>query len=89
MTARLMVIAAVTLSFGTLAGAAAPIAPSAGTNHAPSRPADIVLASAEAPRVPDQAEAEAQPPAAPVHRARVARVTTCRCGDTTAPTSEE
>jgi hypothetical protein len=87
MTARLMVIAVATLSLSAFAGAAAPNAVPADTNRAPSRPADLVLASAEAVHAPDQVQA--QPQAAPVKRVRVARVTTCRCGDPAAPTSEE
>lgn len=79
MTARLMVTAAVMLSLSAFARAAAPTAAPADKNHAPSCQADIVLASAETAHAPDQAEAERT---APPVRKRVARVTTCRCGDT-------
>jgi len=50
------------------------------------RPAEVVLASAERPRA---TTAENQPNAVPAKR-RVARVTTCRCGDPqTEPDSQE
>lgn len=89
MTARMMLIAAATLGLSALAGAAAPNGARADPSRAPSRPADMVLASAETVPVPDQAQPQAQPPAAPAKRVRVARVTTCRCGDPAAPATGE
>ena len=87
MTARLMVIAVATLSLSAFAGAAAPTSAPADKNHAPSRQADIVLASAETAHPADQAETQRT---APPVRKRVARVTTCRCGDTVpAETSDD
>jgi hypothetical protein len=83
----MMLIAAATLSLSALAGAAAPNAAPGDANRAPSRPADMVLAAAETVRAP--VDAQAQPPAAPVKKVRVARVTTCRCGDQVPQTTEE
>jgi hypothetical protein len=78
MHARLMVIAAATLTMGTSA-----IAEPAKTRepHAAqpaSPPAQVVLASADQIREPSPNAEQATPP---VKRPRVARVTTCRCGD--------
>jgi hypothetical protein len=77
MRARLMVIAAV-LTIGTPAGAEPPTADAARPAQPQPRPAEIVLAAAEPVRAsrPDNAQSGA----APVKH-RVARVTTCRCGD--------
>ncbi len=88
MTARLIVIAVASLGWSTFAGAGGPN-PVAAANSAPSRPADMVLASAETVHASEQAQPQAQTPAPPAKRVRVARVTTCRCGDTTAQTPEE
>jgi hypothetical protein len=77
MNARFVMIAATVLTIGASATAEPPKTPAAGPAHPPSPPAEVLLASADqvsTPASPDQG-------AAPVKRPRVARVTTCRCGD--------
>ena len=59
------------------AGAAEPVKSKAQAPAAQQAPVKIVLASAEDMHSPN---ATSQPDAAPAKR-RVARVTTCRCGD--------
>ena len=81
MHARSLVIAAAALTCATIA-AAEPVKPEArdvGANA--SRPAAVVLASADQVKTPVP-NAEQTP--APVKR-RVGRVTTCRCGDQATP----
>lgn len=79
MYARLMVIAAAAL-IGTSAVAEPPKPAPRDSAPPASRPAEVVLASAE--QVPQPAPvAEQQTPAPPKKRA--ARVTTCRCADQT------
>ena len=79
MYARLMVIAAA-LTIGTPALAEPSKMPAPDSVQPPSRPAEVVLASAE--QVPAPAPvAEPQNPAPPKKRA--ARVTTCRCAGQT------
>lgn len=81
MHARLMIIAA-TLTMGTPALADPPKTHDAPAAQAASSPAQVVLAAADESR--DSAAATDQPAPA-VKRPRVARVTTCRCGDQQAP----
>jgi hypothetical protein len=73
-----MIIAAVALTIATSAFAEPAKPHAAPAPKAATVPAEVVLASADTVRdaapTPDQ-------PAAPVKRPRVARVTTCRCGD--------
>jgi hypothetical protein len=78
MHARLMVIAAAALVAGTPTFAE-PVKPRDAQPVQPaSRPATVVLASAD--QIAEQAPTGEQQ-AARVKRPRVARVTTCRCGD--------
>jgi hypothetical protein len=78
MQARLMIITAAALTIATSA-LAEPAKPHGAQQPQPATPpAEVVLASAET--VHDAAPSADQP-AAPVKRPRVARVTTCRCGD--------
>ena len=74
MLARSILVAA-SLTTATAAFAEPPKPPVQATSQPSSRP--IVLASAEAVKAP-VATADQQEPA---KRPRVARVTTCRCGD--------
>ena len=77
------------LAAALLAGSAAAEPPKNATAKpagARPRPTEVVLASAE---TPPATRPENQPNAAPTKR-RVARVTTCRCGDPqTEPDSQE
>ena len=77
------------LAAALLAGSAAAEPPKNATAKpagAGPRPTEVVLASAETPRATTP---ESQPNATPAKR-RVARVTTCRCGDPqTEPDSQE
>jgi hypothetical protein len=77
------------LASALIAGSAAAEPPkraAAAPAEAKPRPAEVVFAAAETPHAPAP---DAQPSAAPAKR-RVARVTTCRCGDPqTAPDSQE
>lgn len=78
MRARLVVIFAATTVFAGSAIAAEPASPPARPAEQPqAQHPDIVLASAD-PLASPSTGPQAQP--APRH-ARVARVTTCRCGD--------
>jgi hypothetical protein len=77
MSARLMMIAAAVLTIGTSA-LAEPARTEDHANQPASRPAAIVLASAEAAQAPAPAADQPTPPPA---KRRAARVTTCRCGD--------
>ena len=83
MHARSLLIAAVALTCASIA-AAEPTKPMAReTNANTTRPAAVMLASAE--QVPTPVPAATQDPnAAPVKPVRHGRVTTCRCGDQTA-----
>jgi hypothetical protein len=74
-----MVIAATALTMAapTLAEPARPIASDAAQPASPQKP--VMFASAEQIRPPVVAGGQTAP--APVKRPRVARVTTCRCGD--------
>ena len=78
MSARLMVIAAVALTIGTSVTAEPAKTPASDTSRPASRPAEVVLASADQAGARETAPAQA---AVPAKRPRVARVTTCRCGD--------
>jgi hypothetical protein len=75
MTARLMFVAAATLSMAVAASAADPAKPDLRDSDAPTAPRDLLLASADL-KAPDAAAQVAAPA-----RHRTARVTTCRCGD--------
>jgi hypothetical protein len=75
MRARLIAIALVLAPAG--AGAAEPTKSKAQAPSEQQAPAKIVLASAEEAHSPN---VTSQPDAAPAKR-RIARVTTCRCGD--------
>ncbi len=84
MSSRFVLIAAATL-VGASAQAAEPVKLAAQSTGQPQRaavqetvPAQVVLASAD--DVHPSATGE-QPAASPTRRSRVARVTTCRCGD--------
>jgi hypothetical protein len=78
MYARFVLIAAATL-VGSVAFAAQPAKPPVQSSTQPQRrPADVVLASADQVREAAPSEQQAS---APAKRPRVARVTTCRCGD--------
>lgn len=82
MHARSLVIAAAALTCATIA-AAEPVKPQAReVSDNASRPAAVVLASADQVKTPVPANAEQTP--APVKR-RIGRVTTCRCGDQATP----
>jgi hypothetical protein len=75
MRARVIVIAAM---LGAGSAALADPSKNAPAQPAPQkRPAQVVLAAAEAPRTPTPEVV--QPSPAP--KRRIARVTTCRCGD--------
>ena len=79
MHARWMVIAVAALPMAVTA-TAEPAQPAARDAAQPaSQPKPVVLASAEQIRGPIANGDQAAP--APVKRPRVARVTTCRCGD--------
>jgi hypothetical protein len=78
MHVRFAVVAAATLLGAAAVAAAEPAsAPAKAPAQPQSHPAPVVLASADQVQAP---AADAQPAAQP-KRARVARVTTCRCGD--------
>lgn len=78
MHARWMVIAATALTMAATA-VAEPVQPVARDAAQPaSQPRPVLLASAEQIRAPAAGE-QAAP--SPVKRPRVARVTSCRCGD--------
>src|SRR4051812_48695099 len=79
MYARSMVIAAtaLTMAASAVAEPVQPVAREAAQPASQSKP--VLLASAEQIRAPGAAADQAAP--APVKRPRVARVTTCRCGD--------
>ena len=78
MFARYMVTAAAALTMAASAVAEPPKPQAPPTNPPASRPAEVVLASADELNSPTPDTA--QPSPAPV-RHRTARVTTCRCGD--------
>lgn len=83
MHARLAIFAAATL-IGSAAFAADPSSPPRNQPDQPQpRPAAIVLAA-----VDQVTPAEAEPQVQPAPRHRVARVTTCRCGDQQAQPEE-
>ena len=83
MHARSLLIAAAALTYASIA-AAEPAKPEVrDANANATRPAAVVLASAD--QIPTPVPASAQDPnAAPVKPVRHGRVTTCRCGDQTA-----
>jgi hypothetical protein len=78
MQARFLVLTTAALAMGAAAIAEPAKAPAGSAGQAPQPPVQIVLASADEaqPATPQNA----QPTATPIKR-RVARVTTCRCGD--------
>jgi hypothetical protein len=71
-------IAIAALAVGSAALAQPPKDEAAASTQPQQRPTQVVLAAADAAHAP--APDPAQPAAAPAKR-RVARVTTCRCGD--------
>lgn len=79
MNARILIAAAL-LTIGATATAEPPKAPAREVNPPSSRPAEVVMASADQAQAPAPSPDQAAAPA-PVKRTRVARVTTCRCGD--------
>jgi hypothetical protein len=78
MHARSMIFAAAALTIATSALAEPAKPHSAPAPKAATPPAEVVLASADTVR---DATTNADQPAPPVKRPRVARVTSCRCGD--------
>jgi hypothetical protein len=82
MNARIL-IAATALTMATSGLAEPAKAPAAEAGKAASRPAQVVMASADQVEAP--APAADQPAATPAKRPRAARVTTCRCGDPAQP----
>ena len=83
MSFRIVFFAAATLISASAISAEPPKAPAHPPAQPQSRPADIVLASADEA---SNASPDANPQnSAPAKRPRVARVTTCRCGDPQAP----
>lgn len=80
----LMLIANASLALAAPALAEPAKAPDQQADRAP-RPAAVVLASAEQVRAPGAD----QQPQQPVKRARVARVTSCRCGDPQSGSAEQ
>lgn len=80
MHVRFSLIASTALGIATAAAAEPPKA-ARETAQPQSRPAEVVLASADQVQAP-QVNPQDQAPA-PVKRPRAARVTTCRCGDQT------
>ena len=78
MQARLLIIAATAMAITTSAFAEPAKPHTAQSPQAATPPAEVVLASAETVRA---TAPSADQPAVPVKRPRVARVTTCRCGD--------
>ena len=79
MSARFVMMAAAALAMSGNAAAEPPKAPAQEAAQPPSRPAGVLIASADQVRAP--APTPDQPNAAPVKRPRAARVTACRCGD--------
>ncbi|MFL6829863.1 MAG: hypothetical protein ACJ8D5_04480 [Sphingomicrobium sp.] len=84
MDIRFSLIASTVLALATAAAAEPPKAATGAAAQPQSRPAAVVLASAEPVQTPQVASQELAP--VPAKRPRAARVTTCRCGDQTAPT---
>jgi hypothetical protein len=78
MQARLMIIAAAALTIATSAFAEPAKPHAAQPPQAATPPAEVVLASADTVH---ETAPSADQPTAPAKRPRVARVTTCRCGD--------
>jgi D-alanyl-D-alanine carboxypeptidase len=76
MNTRFVLIAVALVSTSAFA-ADAPKAPVERAAQPQAEPAQVVLASADAMRPAPAADQQSAPPAKP---ARVARVTTCRCG---------
>lgn len=83
MSVRALVIAAATLMSASVLSAQPPKAPAHPQAQPLSRPAEVVLASADETgnAAPDANPQNSAPPKHP----RVARVTTCRCGDPQQP----
>ena len=87
MHARFAFIAAVTLT-SVSAFAAEPVKPAqAQPSQAQPVSAQVVLASADDVRAPVGVEHQTTPSQPKPHR--IARVTTCRCGDLVPPASDE
>ena len=81
MHARFVTIAGSALLIGSAGFAEPPKAPVRAARQDANRPAEVMLASADQVRTPVANVDQSSP--APVKRARVARVTTCRCADQT------
>jgi hypothetical protein len=79
MSVRAVLIVAATLMSASTLSAEPPKAPAHPQAHPQSRPAEVVLASADESANASPGVTEQNP--APAKRPRVARVTTCRCGD--------
>jgi hypothetical protein len=78
MTARLIFVAAATLTLAGTAIAADPAKPDSQEAASPVQPhRELLMAAADTKSPAPLADAQAQAPA----KRRVARVTTCRCGD--------
>ena len=82
MRAHLLVVAIGGLSLAAAAVAEPAKAPVQKAAQPDTRPAEVVVASADNAR--PAAAASGQDAAAPVKRARKARVNSCRCGDPSA-----
>jgi hypothetical protein len=85
MKPRFAIIALTVLAAGTAVAAEPTQAPAKDVSQQASRPARVMLASAEQVSAP--APADQSNPQPPKHRA--ARVTTCRCGDQAAEQPEQ
>ena len=83
MTVRFVLIAAATMITASPISAEPPKAPAHPQTQPQSPPAQVVLASADEAGAPSAGTDQQSTP--PVKRPRVARVTTCRCGDSQNP----
>ncbi len=81
MTVRGIMFAAAAVSAATMAVAQPPQPNVHPASQQDSRPAEVVMASADRLPNAENPAAEAQPASAPAPRKRTARVTSCRCGD--------
>jgi hypothetical protein len=82
MHVRYLMIASAALAIAAAAPAEPP-KPESRVAQPPSRPAEVVLASADQVQPPQAAPQEQAQAPVPVKRPRAARVTTCRCADQT------
>ena len=81
MIARVLIVGAAAL-VSTSVNGAQPTEPTRNVQSGQASAPRLLLASADEVRLPTQADPQAP---APAKRPRIARVTTCRCGDTSAP----